>query len=157
DSLEFLDHMQLITERMTERIEPCHTVEPDGIDNQSVAIPLRDGVTVPSRIDFLGMWTAVGRNRVKPGVLLKQKSDRVIVLHDLNRIRRVDASHETERQAVAGIVALRGVVGVPSSETDRGEWKLRRALLAVRALGEIRDEGMLPDAAHVRLAVLKAR
>jgi hypothetical protein len=45
-----LDHMQPFGVRVAHEVEPRPVVESDGVDDERVAFPMPDGVTVPCRV-----------------------------------------------------------------------------------------------------------
>ena len=63
---------------------------------------------------------AVRREHVKPSVLFEQLRKEPRALHDLERIGRVDGTHQAERQASARVIAVRRVVGLPILSAERG-------------------------------------
>ena len=54
-ALERLHQVQLVAVWVALRVEPREAVEPDGVDDQRVAIPFRDRLTEPRRVRILGV------------------------------------------------------------------------------------------------------
>src|SRR5205814_5084514 len=54
-----LDHVELAGVGMPRHVEPEFVVESDGVYYQRVALPMADGVSVPQRLEVLGVLFAV--------------------------------------------------------------------------------------------------
>ncbi len=102
------------------------------------------------------------RDDVEPVALLEQEGEVLLVLHDLERIRRVHRPHESKRHAHPGVVTiLLGIVGLDVLEPGRriGQWPgtlLERRVPRVR-VGHVRHVGVIPHTAEVHLAVGQPR
>ncbi len=148
---EALHEVQLIAVRMTNRIQAGPAVEVDRVDHQRVAFPMTHGVAEPGG-DAFAMRTAVDRRHREPGVLFEEKSKVGIALHDLHRLRCVDGAGHAEREAGAGVVAVRRVVLLPACLSPRRERQVRGAFEILPVLRQIRSVRLLPDAAEIDFA-----
>src|SRR5262245_6013447 len=92
---EALHEMELIAVRVADGVETRPAVEVDGVDDQRVAFPVADRIAEP-RGDAVAVLTAVDGDDVEPGILLEQKREVLVALHDLHRLRRVDGAAHAE-------------------------------------------------------------
>src|SRR5581483_12094913 len=97
------------------------------------------------------------RRDVEPRILLPEKCDVLLVLHDLDRMRAADRAQQTKRQAASGVVAFGGIVTIPSLFAPLCEWKVLDTLATGFVLGDIGHARSLPYTAKVRLAVPESR
>src|SRR5262245_41808758 len=98
------------------------------------------------------MRASVDRRDVEPRILLVEKRDVLVVLHDLNRMRPADGAHQAERQARTGVVAFFGVVAVPLLLSPSSVRKLACSLAARFILGDVGHARTLPHATEIGLA-----
>ena len=85
DPLEFFNQMQLVAVLMAGRVEPGPVVEPDGVHDQRISIPLADGIPKPGGVHFFGMVASVRVNEAKRVLILEQDGRHRRSLNDLER------------------------------------------------------------------------
>src|SRR5215472_2458472 len=83
-------------------------VEPDGVDDESVSVPMTDRVTHPRGIGIGGVRAAVNRNDAKRAGIAMQDRDVVGALHDLKLVRNTECLWRGQGHAVGG---LAGIIG----------------------------------------------
>src|SRR6267143_2452549 len=93
---------------MASRVEPRPVVEPDGVHEQRVSLPLADEIPKPCGVNILGMTASVRVNDAKRVLILEKDSRHGWGLNDLERHdSRLNASGRTDRQTLRqGIVDL---------------------------------------------------
>ncbi len=153
--------MQLVAVRVALGVETGESVETDGVDHDGVTLPFRNRLTEPCRVWVRGVLV-LERDDIEPVALLEEEREVLVVLHDLEGIRRVHRSHESKWHAHPGVVAvLLGVVRLDVLEPGRrvGQWPgslLEGRVPRVRT-AHVRHVGMVPHAAEIDLAIGQPR
>jgi len=70
--LNSLHQMKLVAVFMAGGVEPCGVVNSNGVDHQSVSVPLADGISEPGRIQIIWMTAFIRVNNAE-GVLVFKK------------------------------------------------------------------------------------
>ena len=81
-------HAHFVAVRITEMIEPGFLIEPDGVYDECVSVPLADGVSVPIRIGIFRKCPPVRPDRSAYRMILKELHHLVRQLNELNRSGR---------------------------------------------------------------------
>jgi len=101
DLLKALHQMQLIAVLVAGRVEPGAVVEPDCIDDKSVAFPMTDGIAKPGRVRILGMAATVGVDDAEGALILEEQGHDCGSLNDLERHEAgLDSSRRPDGQTL---------------------------------------------------------
>jgi len=140
DRLKALHQMQLIAVLVAGRVEPSTIVEPDCVDDQSVAFPMTDGIAKPGLVRILGMAATVSVDDAEGALILEEEGHDCGSLNDLERhktgldsARRPDG--QTLRQGIVDFVFfLKEIGGIG-----------RKGRLMAQRLRDIGSERRRPD------------
>src|SRR5438093_3119768 len=138
---------------MTAEIKPELIIESDGVDDERVALPAADRVTVPSGVEIIRMFADIHEDlAIAVNISLEQEKDMGWRLHDSPWIGS-DARY-TGRQAIR----LRIVLGLSRLHNLFCFGQERNRFSFCETLGKIGNgAAAIPHAGQVGLAVRKAR
>ena len=153
---EAFGHLQRVRDRVSVGIEPGFAVRSGRLDNQRVAVPVADRISLPVGIRVFGEGPAIHEDLPEDGARLVEDDDEPRSLNDLPRRCHGIFFGNAGRQAE--IVRIVLASGVHVLFVHFGRPGLERDFLQVRGdVDQVLKAGDQPDAAEVRLAIRQSR